>query len=231
MSRFDRRLPRTHIERSARGKLKGAMSVQQALEWAFGVEKAQLELPEPSDPERSHPSGYGLEYVLMQRAALGCKVDGGRYKIGSYTHPDAEVIAAIVAGTPDSLGGKRMAIRIAELARAGLTPDWMPGAVPRCVPVEVRRDRHGDHAKTVVVGTERIRVRGPTPRGTWKTIEILACPVTFSPHSQQIDSARKAYDDWWQALGWVRDGLIAGSMLREAEVTSVMPKVKPWEPR
>ena len=62
---------------------------------------------------------YGLEYVLIQRARLGCQVDGGRYKIGSYTHADAEVVAAILAGMPDALGGKRMAIRVAELARAG----------------------------------------------------------------------------------------------------------------
>jgi len=228
MSQFDRRLSRTPAQRAARGKLKGAMSVQQALEWAFGVEKAQLELPEPSDPERAHRSGFGLEYVLMQQAALGCKVDGGQYKLGSYTHPDAEVIAAAVAGIPDRLCGKRMAIRVAELARAGLTPDWMPGAVPRCVPVEMKRNQHGERAKTVVVGTERVRVRGPTPRGNWKTVKILACPVTFSPHPQQIESARKAYDDWWAALGWVRDGLIAGGMLREVEVTGVMPKERPW---
>ena len=115
MSRFDRRLSRTPTQRGARGTLKGAMSIQQALEWAFGVEKAQLELPEPSDPERAHRSGFGLEYVLIQRAALGCKVDGGQHKIGGYTHEDAEVIAATVAGIPDHLGGKRMAIRVAEL--------------------------------------------------------------------------------------------------------------------
>ena len=47
-----------------------------------------------------------------------------------YTHADAEVVAATVAGMPDSLGGKRMAIYVAELARAGMTPDWMPGVVP-----------------------------------------------------------------------------------------------------
>ena len=39
-----------------------------------------------------------LEYVLLQRAVLGCKIDGGQHKIGSYTHEDAEVIAATVAG-------------------------------------------------------------------------------------------------------------------------------------
>lgn len=206
------------------GRPKRSMSVQQALEWAFRVEHAQLELPEPPDPEREQGFGFGLEYVLLQRAILGCKVDGGQYKIGSYTHEDAEVIAATVAGMPDSLGGKRMAIRVAELARAGLTPDWMPGAVPRCVPVEVKRNQHGERATTIVVGTERV-----LSRGKWRTVEVLACPVTFSPHPQQIEAARRAYDNWWLALSEIRDGLIAGAMLREVDVTSVMPKQNPWE--
>jgi hypothetical protein len=199
------------------------MSVQQALEWAFRVEHAQLELPEPPDPEREHGFGFGLEYVLLQRAVLGCKVDGGQYKIGSYTHEDAEVIAATVAGMPDNLGGERMAIRVAELARAGLTPDWMPGAVPRCVPVELKRNQHGERATTIVVGTERV-----VSRGKWRTVEVLACQVTFSPHPQQIEAARRAYDDWWRALEWVRDGLRTGAMLRDLEVMLTMPKARPW---
>ncbi|KGK78308.1 hypothetical protein PM03_15275 [Thalassobacter stenotrophicus] len=208
------------------GRPKRVMSVQQALEWAFRTECAQLELPEPSDPERGQGFGFGLEYVLMQRAALGCKIDGGQYKMGTYTHEDAEVIAATVAGMPDNLGGKRMAIRVAELARAGLTPDWMPGAVPRCVPVEMKRNRHGDHASTVVVGTERV-----LSRGKWRTVEVRACPVTFSPHPQQIEAARRAYDDWWRALVWVRDGLRTSSILRDFEILPAMPKVMPWETR
>jgi len=200
------------------------MSVQQALEWAFRVEHAQLELPEPPDPERDYGFGFGLEYVLLQRAILGCKVDGGQYKIGSYTHEDAEVIAATVGGMPDSLGGKRMAIRVAELARAGLTPDWMPGAVPRCVPVETKRNQHGERATTIVVETERV-----LSRGKWRTVEVLACPVTFSPHPQQIEAARRAYSDWCKALGWVLDGLQAGGLLREIVVNDVIPRGKPWE--
>jgi hypothetical protein len=202
------------------------MSVQQALEWAFRVEHAQLELPEPPDPEREQGFGFGLEYVLLQRAILGCKVDGGQYKLGSYTHEDAEVIAATVAGMPDSLGGRRMAIRVAELARAGLTPNWMPGAVPRCVPVETKRNQHGERAATIVVRTERV-----LSRGKWRTVEVLACPVTFSPHPQQIEAARRAYDDWWRALVWVRDGLRTSSILRDFEILPAMPKVMPWETR
>jgi hypothetical protein len=202
------------------------MGVQAALEWAFRIEKAQLELPEHPDPEQGHGFGFGLEHVLLQRAALGCQIDGGRHKIGGDTHEDAEVIAATVAGMPDALGGKRMAVRVAELARAGLTPDWLPGAVPRCVPVEVKRNQHGARASTMVVGTERV-----LSRARWRTVDVLACPVTWRPHPQQIEAARRAYDDWWQALGWVRDGLMAGGMMREVKVTAAMPKARPWARR
>lgn len=129
---------------------------------------------------------------------------------------------------PDTLGSKRMAIRVAELARAGLPPHWMPGAVPRCAPSIVKRNQHGTHAGTVVVGIDRVHVRGQGARATWKTIDILACPVTFSPQPQQTEAARRGYDDRWQALGWLRDGLIAGGMLREVEVAGAMPKAQSW---
>jgi hypothetical protein len=205
------------------GRPKRVMSVQQALEWAFRVEHAQLELPEPPDPERGEGFGFGLEYVLMQRAALGCKIDGGQHKTGTYTHEDAEVIAATVAGMPDHLGGKRMAIRVAELARAGLTPDWMPGAVPRCVPVDIKRNRHGDRAVSIVVGTERVLVKTK-----WRTVEVRACPVTYRPDARQIESARRDYSDWRRALEWVRKGLLSGEMLRDAVITSAMPQANPW---
>jgi len=222
--KHDRKL-QSGIGRTRPGRSKRSMSVQQALEWAFRVEKAQLELPMPKDVTEEG-FGFGLEYVLLQRAALGCQVDGGQHKVGGYTHEDAEVIAATVAGIPDSLGGKRMAIRVAELARAGLTPDWMPGAVSRCVPVEMKRNQHGERATTILVGTERV-----LSRGKWRTVEVLACPVTFSPHQELIDAARHAYDDWWLALEWVREGLLACGMLREVEVTVAMPKVRPWDRR
>jgi len=235
VSKFDRNIHGQQGKRSPQagqragaqhGRPKRVMGVQQALEWAFGKERAQLELPERPDPDRGEGQGFGLEYVLMQRAALGCQIDGGQYKPSSYTHEDAEVIAAIVAGLPDSLGGIRMALRIAELARAGLTPDWMPGAVPRCVPRETRENQHGMRAVTEIVGTERV-----LNRGKWRTIDVLVCPVTWRPHPEQIASARRGYEDWWRALDWVRDGLAASAMLREVEVMETMPKLKPWRKR
>ena len=208
--------------RTSHSRRKRVMSVQQAVEWAFRVEQAQLELPEPKT-DVGKPRSFGLEHVLAQRAALGTAVDGGRYKLGSYTHPDAEIIAAIVAGLPDSLGGKRIAIRVAELARAGMTPNWMPGAVPRCVPVDMKRNRHGDRAVSEVVGTERVLIDGK-----WRTVEVRACPVRFTPDQRQIDSARQSYEDWWQALDWVRDGLMAAELLREVELSTTMPMPSPW---
>lgn len=223
MSKFDRRLPRMRVQPSAGGKPKRALGVQAALEWAFRVEKAQLELPPRQDAD-AESRGFGLEYVLMQRAALGCKVDGGQHKMGGYVHEDAEVIAATVAGLPDSLGGIRMALRVAELARAGMTPDWMPGVVPRCVPRDIHQNRFGKRAATEVVGTAQVMVRGK-----WRKIDVLVCPVIWRPHPEQIVSARRGYNDWWAALEWVRDGLTAGGMLRELEVTSIMPKVRPWK--
>jgi hypothetical protein len=210
------------IGRISGTKVKRPLGVQAALEWAFRVERAQLELPVPKNTS-DEGFGFGLEYVLLQRGALGCKVDGGQHKMGSYTHADAEVIAATVAGMPDSLGGIRMAISLAEMAQAGITPNWMPGAVPHCVPVDIKRNRHGDRAVSVVVGTERVMVSGK-----WRTIEVRACPVTWRPHPEQITSARRGYEDWWQALDWVRDGLVAGGMLRETLVGAAMPKVRPW---
>jgi len=210
------------IGRAGGAKMKRALGVQAALEWAFRIEKAQLELPLPQDLTDAG-FGFSLEYALVQQAALGCKVDGGQHKMGSYTHADAEVIAATVAGMPDSLGGIRMAIYVAELARAGMTPDWLPGVVPRCVPVETKSNQHGEQSTTVVVGIERV-----LHRGRWRSIEVLACPVTWRPHPEQITSARRGYEDWWQALDWARDGLVAGGMLREVEVTAAMPKVRPW---
>ena len=211
------------IGRTGGLRVKRALGIQAALEWAFRIEKSQLELPLPKDTT-GESFCFGLEYILMQRAALGCKVDGGQHKRSSYTHPDAEVIAATVAEMPDSLGGIRMAIRVTELARAGLTPDWMPAVVPRCVPVETKQNQHGERAMTILVGTERILTRGK-----WRTVEVMACPVTWRPHPEQIASARRDYEDWWRALDWVRDGLIAGGMLREVKVTEVVPKVRSWK--
>jgi hypothetical protein len=57
------------IGRTGGTKVKRALGVQAALEWAFRVEQAQLELPPPKDVSEEG-FGFGLEYVLLQRAML-----------------------------------------------------------------------------------------------------------------------------------------------------------------
>ena len=91
------------------------------------------------------------------------------------------------------------------------------------MPVETKRNQHGERSTTIVVGVERV-----LHRGRWRSVEILACPVTWRPHPEQIASTGRGYEDWWQALDWVRDGLVVGGMLRNMEVTAAMPKVRPW---
>lgn len=53
----------------------------------------------------------------------------------------------------------------------------------------VKRNQHGERATTIAVATERL-----LSRGKWRTVEVLACPLTFSPHPQQIEAARRAYE-------------------------------------
>ena len=56
-------------------RIKRALGVQAALEWAFRIEQAQLELPlHPDVTEEGF--GFGLEYVLLQRKRHGVTLRG-----------------------------------------------------------------------------------------------------------------------------------------------------------
>jgi hypothetical protein len=197
--------------------VKRQMSIRQALEWAFAVERVSVEFDEIGEG----PGGVDTIWRMMQRGRLGCRVDGGGR---SPRHDDAEIIASFVANLREGCGGRGMAVEIARLARCGAVPDWMPGAVPRCVPVDVVENRHGVFARTSVVG--RVEVRGR--RGRRKVVDVLACPVTFRPTAAQIAAARREYLLWWSALLHLRDE-IAGAGLRRIELTREMPPQRPWD--
>lgn len=79
-----------------------------------------------------------------------------------------------------------MAIRVAELARAGLPPEWMSGVVTRCVPVDTRQNLHGIQAVTEVVGTQSVLTQGK-----WRTVEVLVGPMTWQAASK-TDQRRPA---------------------------------------
>lgn len=203
------------------------MSIRAALEWAFSAELVSIEFDEIHDG----PGGVDTIWRLMQRGRLGCKVDGGGRTM---RHDDAEVIASFVGSLSAELGGRGMAVRIAQLARCCDVPDWMPGAVPRCVPVEVVQNPHGTFSRTVVVG-QGFAVRPddswPTEvvrRGRRKRYESLVCPVDFLPRASKIASVRRAYTEWWCALLELRVGL-AHAGLRTISITQQMPPRKPWD--
>lgn len=76
-------------------------------------------------------------------------------------HPSSLVIIAarvVVGLTGDS----------AECAKA---IDLARARDPR--PLHAIANQHGERATTAVIGTERVKTRGK-----WRTIELLACPVT-----------------------------------------------------
>ena len=206
------------------GRTKRTLGVQAALEWAFRVEQAQLELPPPKGRDRGR---LRLRPRIRTAAARHAGLQGGRRAAqDGQLHPSrcrgdrchrrrhARKPWRHPHGDPGGRTGARWH-----------GPGLDAGRGPRCVPLEIKTNQHGERATTIVVGTERVKTRGK-----WRTVEVLACPVTWRPHPEQIASARRGYEDWWQALGWVRDGLIAGGMLREVEVTAAMPKVRPWNP-
>lgn len=208
------------------GRLRlGSMSVLTALDWAFRRENVQLELPQREVPEE-RGSGFGMEYVLLQRARLGTQVDESRGCWGGSTpHPDAEVIAAIVSKIPDGYGGLHMAIRLSEYARSGLRPDPMVGVVPKVEPAEwVTPNRHGRKGRSDAIGSLTY-----PHKGRMVSFEVRWCPIVWRPEARTIASARAFYIEWWMALRYVRRTLQESGMLREVTITNDLPKGKPWD--
>jgi hypothetical protein len=196
--------------------VKRTLSIKAALEWAFGSERVSVEFDEINDA----PPATDTIYRLMRQGVLGCKIDGGGKSFG---HHDAEIIASFVARLPLEHGGKGMAVQIASLARAGCSPDWMPNATPRCVPCETMENQHGVFAKTEVIGKVTVQSRGRN-----KTVDIVACPVTFRPTAAKIAAARRDYLTWWGALLDLRHELHHFGGLTTITLTQDMPPLAPW---
>lgn len=194
-----------------------ALSIQSALEWAFGSEHAALDFDDLR-PQGARP-GCDTIYRLMQQGQLGCQIDGGGV---SRAADDAEVIANAVADLPVALGGRPMAVMMAEWARAAATPDWMPDTTPRCVPRGWRNTKHGLFAKTESLGEATVVILGK-PR----TYEVVSCPITFSPSAQQIGMARRRYLGWYGALLHLRY-VLGNGVLTRLRLTDAMPPVSPW---
>lgn len=209
------------VSASLRRGQKVAIGVWPLIQWAFQRERVSLDFDETGASGLTGP-GFGMEYVMIQRAMLGCRVDGGGT---SACHPDADVVAAALITIPESLGGRGMAVTMAELARAGQVPDCMIGARPACVPVAWGRDnQHGRQARTETLG------RGAyVQRGRRREYDRRLCPVTYTPSAASIASARRGYLRWWGALLHVRGAVGGQCGLSSFVVTDEMPPMEPWK--
>lgn len=203
------------------GAVKRELSILQALDWAFRVECAQLDFGD--DGREGQRPGISTVWVMMQRGAVGCQIDGGGR---SLPHDDAQTIAGVVAALSVARGGPGMALQMAEFARAGVQPDWMRDARPRCVPRNWTSNQYGPNAKAEVFETITTRHRGRKVKR-----DVMWCPVTWTPSAAQIARARRHYLDWWGALIDVRADLILNQALRAIRLTAVLPPMTPWAPQ
>lgn len=202
-------------------RAKRELSIQRALEWAFAVEHARIDFDLTGAREFDR-IGISPEYVLMQRARMGCNVDGGG---ASGSHPDAELIAAAVEALPEGCGGRQMAVLVAECARAGGAPDWRGDDRTRVVPMgwDLQPDgrwsaqvRQGEEYQ--FTGRQRQVRRGRT----------LFCPVRFAGGAASVAAARRAYLGWYGALLHLAHDIGREGYLSSIRVTDQLPVLSPW---
>lgn len=204
---------------SPRPGVRQAVGIWPLVCWAFQRELASVVFDEVQREVFSR--SYGMEYVMMRQAELGCRVDGGGR---SDPHTDADVIASALGVLPEGVGGRGAALLIAETARLGRAPDWVPEPSPRCEPVEWKNGKHGRFAA-------REYWTGP---GRWPATWLgrdhgYACPVYFADTSVQVARRRRTYLQWWGALRELRDGLRIDQPLSCFDVTLDMPPMQPWK--
>lgn len=212
---------RTIEERSsAQSKIQRCLSIRELIEWAFQREFASIDFDALNSVREPAPS-IGIEAVLIERARLGCKIDGGGR---SDPHPDADAVAEALAVLPEGCGGRRMALWIAELARSGLSPDWSPTLRPLCRPREWRQTKHGQFAKTEACGRAEYMSRGRR-----RQVEVRFCPVVYDNRPGEMAAARRAYMQWVLALRELRDTFRVYGGLTAHQVSMDLPPIEPWK--
>ena len=210
------RVPRVRPGRAG----KTPVAIWDLLVWAFQSERVSLDFDELASAAGERP-GVSMEWVMMQRANLGCAIDGGGR---SEPHPDADLVASAVSCLPEGCGGRRMAVWIAELARQGRVPDWGQGLSPSCQPVAWRQCKYGRYA-------EREIWAGP---GRWPTPQLgksdgYACRVVFSGLASERAARRREWLAWWGALLELQTTFAIRCDLTGFVVTREMPPRSPWK--
>mgnify|MGYP000032078608 CR=1 FL=1 len=198
------------------------VTILQLLDWAFQKEKIRIDFDQGAN-ERPQGAlkGYGMEHILMRQAELGCRVQGGGT---SEPHPDADAVADALAQLPEGVGGRRMALVIADLCRAGETLGWGSDLAPQVQPIDWKQTKHGRFAVTETCGKARY-----TSRGKVREVDLRCCPITIENHPRDQARARRDYLLWWSALKELRDTFRIYGGLTAHQVTEALPPMKPWE--
>ena len=198
---------------------KRPVSIWELLVWAFQVERVSIDFDELASTAGERP-GVSLEWMMIQRAAVGCKIDGGGR---SEPHPDADLVASAVSCLPEGCGGRRMAVWLAEMARAGRWPDWGEGMVSRCEPVAWRQCKHGRYAERELW----------TGQGRWPAHHLgqgdgYCCRVVFTGSAREQAALRRDWLLWWGALLELQTTFRLRCDLTGFAVTDEMPPRAPW---
>lgn len=196
------------------------MTIQQALEWAFAVERAQIDFDETGAHEFDRP-GIDNLWILQRQRELGCRVDGGG---SSDPHPDAQIIAASVEALPIGVGGRRMALLVAECARARRAPEWRADERRAVVPSGWDCTDHGFKAHEVKADTWVWRDRHRNRR----EVRGMACPVTYTGSATVLAKRRREYLAWYGALLHLLSELSWCSAFTTLELVDGLPDLSPW---
>jgi hypothetical protein len=197
--------------------------------WAFQREAAQLDL-QRDGVVGDWLQGFGytsMTAIIAEHEKLGCRVDGGGR---SDPHPDADLVASALSVLSEGCGGHRMALTIAEHARANTLPDWR--VETSIVPREWFTNRHGRTAKTadtVGLGSAgwpaQVRINR---KGVRVTDPVLCCPVIVCGGPAEFASRRRHWLLFRSALLELRASFQFASDLTSWSVTDQLPPLRPW---
>lgn len=197
------------------------MSIQQALEWAFAIERAQIDFDELGAHEFDRP-GVDNIWILQRQHELGCRVDGGG---SSDPHPDAQIIAAAVEALPIEMGGRRMALLVAECARARRAPDWREDERRGIVPCGWDMTDDGEWLATTRKLPEQVyRVA----KSRKKTYRPELCPISYTGSASVLAKRRRDYLAWYGALLHLLGQLSWGDAFTAIRLVDGLPSVSPW---
>lgn len=158
---------------------RAAIDIQDLLVWTYQDQAADV--VSRTGAAGLYPAGCRSNLLAIRRnGRLGTRIDcaGSAARGGADMHPDAEAVHdAVRTLKPPWIG------LVIDCAKTGSVPDWMPGAVPKPVPVP-----RGD-------GKPRMEYHDPGTRR-----KPAYCLLRYDPEPEHLAFVRRVYVEWWDAM-------------------------------